>query len=106
MFCVFFSWLVRGVLPLFKPHLSGVPHCLLDDISSWVENLIYSHICPTTMGEGGRGEHREKKRDMTGEEKGREIGEEVSKMKGDIKKEKAWSKKILLCKGREKRRNS
>jgi hypothetical protein len=30
-------------------------HCLLDDISSWVENLIYSHICPTTMGDGGRG---------------------------------------------------
>ncbi len=37
---------------------------------------------------------------MTGEEKGREIRKEVSKMKGDIKKEKAWSKK--LCKGREK----
>jgi hypothetical protein len=50
---------------------------------------------------GWRGEGQGKKKiDMTGEEKGREIRKEVSKMKGDIKKEKAWSKK--LCKGREK----
>ena len=37
------------------PHLSGRHnHCLLDDISSWVENLIYSPICPTTIEKGRR----------------------------------------------------
>ncbi len=54
------------------------------------------------MGEGGG--HRERKKDMTGEEKGRDIGEEVSKMKGDIKKEKVWCKKyycVTLAKKEE-----
>jgi hypothetical protein len=45
------------------------------------------------MGEGGRvgTQGKKKERHDRGKRRG-EIGEEVSKMKGDIKKEKAWSK--------------
>ena len=62
-------WMVGWLGP--PPHLSGRHnHCLLDDISSWVENLIYSPICPTTI------------------EKGRREGGGTKERKGDRKKRK------------------